>query len=321
MDEQARLHLQRFADAYREAAPEGWVRIVTWWAKMGESPEEASLDATMAPAVVVLRDRSGFLVQEPIEPMSEPLQDLIQLEALDQRHADWLVMRVEIDADDPEPRAEFDHDTLVRAETSLQDPWADEVHHYLERHREELQGLPVEPTTEEAGPALVDVPGVHEIADRIVDGLTGDHSSWIRVVMWIGRLQQEDGSTAPNNVRLNRVITWDGAQLAAEYGRTSTAHDAIEALYEAAGGVDWTQLRLIADRDGPCSVVAVMDEPRRPEEGAATDPYWRQVHDYLELNQDEVEALVERLQDHGNLPGDRSGQKRAGLLGWLRRRG
>ena len=321
MDEQARLHLQRFADAYREAAPEGWVRIVTWWAKMGESPEEASLDATMAPAVVIFRDRSGVLVQEPIEPASEPLQDLLQLEALDQDDTGWLVMRVEIDADDPEPRAEFDHDTLVRAQTSLQDPWADEVHHYLERHREELRGLPAEPTTEEAGPALVDVPGVHEIADRIVDGLTGDHSSWIRVVMWIGRLQQEDGSTAPNNVRLNRVITWDGAQLAAEYGRTSTAHDAIEALYEAAGGVDWTQLRLIADRDGPCSIVAVMDEPRRPEEGAATDPYWRQVHDYLELNQDEVEALVERLQDHGNLPGDRSGQKRGGVLGWLRRRG
>ena len=150
MDEQARLHLQRFADAYREAAPEGWVRIVTWWAKMGESPEEASLDATMAPAVVVLRDRRGFLVQEPIEPMSEPLQDLIQLEALDQRHADWLVMRVEIDADDPEPRAEFDHDTLVRAETSLQDPWADEVHHYLERHREELERM--------SGPATTSTP-------------------------------------------------------------------------------------------------------------------------------------------------------------------
>ncbi|WP_169316046.1 hypothetical protein [Serinicoccus profundi] len=78
-------------------------------------------------------------MQESIEPTSEPLQDLLQLEALDQADTSWLVMRVEIDADDPEPRVEFDHDTLVRAETSLQDPWADEVHHYLERHCEELE--------------------------------------------------------------------------------------------------------------------------------------------------------------------------------------
>ncbi|OLT25857.1 hypothetical protein BJF82_12650 [Kytococcus sp. CUA-901] len=129
-----------------------WVRIVTWWAKMGDSPDEASLDATMTPAVVIFRDRSGVLVQEPIEPASEPLQDLLQLEALDQDDTGWLVMRVEIDADDPEPRAEFDHDTLVRAQTSLQDPWADEVHHYLERHREELRGLPAERRRRRPGP-------------------------------------------------------------------------------------------------------------------------------------------------------------------------
>lgn len=117
------------------------MRIVTWWANLGYSTEDASLDATMSPAVVALRDRSEVLVQQPIQPVSEPLQDLIQLEALDQGGADWLVMRVEIDADDPKPRVEFDHDTIVRAETSLQDPWADEVHHYLERHREELEQM------------------------------------------------------------------------------------------------------------------------------------------------------------------------------------
>ena len=133
--------LTTFAQRYRDAAPNGWVRIVTWWAKMGDSPDEASLDATMTPAVVIFRDRRGVLVQEPIEPTSEPLQDLLQLEALDQDDSGWLVMRLEIDADDPEPRVEFDHETLVRAETSLQDPWADEVHHYLERHRDELEQM------------------------------------------------------------------------------------------------------------------------------------------------------------------------------------
>lgn len=130
-----------FAKRYRDAAPDGWVRIVTWWAKLGDSAEEASLDATMTPAVVILRDRSGSLVQEPIEPTSEPLQDLLQLETLDRADSGWLVLRVEIDADDPQPRVEFDHATLVRAETSLQDPWADEVHHYLERHRGELEQM------------------------------------------------------------------------------------------------------------------------------------------------------------------------------------
>lgn len=143
MKDEARRHLLRFAERYREAAPEGWVRIVTWWAKLGDSPQTASLDALATPGEVIVRRTDGSLHQQPIEAASEPLQDLLQLEALEAGEPEegWLVMRMEIDHDDPEPRVTFDHETLVRAETSLQDPWAQEVHLYLERHRDELEQL------------------------------------------------------------------------------------------------------------------------------------------------------------------------------------
>ena len=151
MDEQARLHLQRFADAYRECAPEGWVRIVTWWAKLGDSADEASMSAVQSPAEVVVRGADGVLRQESLAPDFPWMHVKAMDEALKgEPEEGWLVMRVEIDADGHEPRVGFDHDTLVRAETSLQDPWADEVHHYLERHREELERM--------SGPATTSTP-------------------------------------------------------------------------------------------------------------------------------------------------------------------
>lgn len=157
------------------------------------------------------------------------------------------------------------------------------------------------------------------VLGQITQGLVRDHPEWVRAVLWIGRLAEKDGSLAPENIRLNRVLTWSNKddEVHAEYGRTGPLFDPIEELYRLVDDVRWTQIRLVEDRDGQRSFTLITDEPARQEEGSATDPYWQQVHDYLELNRDEVDALVERLHSSGDLPGGKKKPSR-GVLGYFR---
>ena len=128
-------------------------------------------------------------------------------------------------------------------------------------------------------------------------------------MIWIGRLNYE-GEPTDTNTRLNRVLSYTDGEVVADYHtkmrNVSALYRRIDALTE---NVDWTQCRIVADRDGKLQIDLVTDEPRRDLEGAGTDPYWRQVHDYLELNREQVNALVERLRSSGDLPG---GEKRSG---------
>lgn len=160
--------------------------------------------------------------------------------------------------------------------------------------------------------------GRSEDLDPVLDELVEQYlvkapQNWIRLVVWIGRLVDPDGSPALGDIRLNRVITWAGdGDHAAEEGLgaaytkgfgTTVIFDRVQALLAARGEGDWTQFRLEQDRDGQRRLHLVTDEPRRPELDAATDPYWRQVHDYLQLRRDDLVALVERLRAAGQLPG------------------
>lgn len=160
-----------------------------------------------------------------------------------------------------------------------------------------------------------------EPLDLMVEALTRQHPGWIRVVQWVGRLH-ENGGPGDADVRPNRVLVWDGAEVRAEYGKNLGLSSAFRTLAEVTQDVDWTQVRAVTDRDGQGSVVLVTDEPRRSADDAATDPYWRQVHDYLELNRAEVEELVEGLRASGDLPGEeRSAEGTAAgrrLLGYFR---
>lgn len=133
-------YIQKFADRYRAAAPEGWVRIVTWWTKLGDSRGEASLSATTSVAEAIVRRADGNLVQEPIRPKTPPVQDLLQIEPLQVGTPDegWMLLKVEIEPDRV-VRADFEQGEPLRTEGSLRSRWADEVHRYLDLHREELE--------------------------------------------------------------------------------------------------------------------------------------------------------------------------------------
>lgn len=157
------------------------------------------------------------------------------------------------------------------------------------------------------------------VLGQITHGLVQDHPGWIRAVLWIGRLTQEDGSLAPHNIRLNRVLTWNAEEdkVRAEYGRTGPVFDAITELYRLVGEQPWTQVRMVEDRDGERSFTLITDEPARPEEGSATDPYWQQVHNYLDLNREQVDALVDRLRSSGDLPGEKKKSGR-GVFSYFR---
>ena len=135
-------YLEKLADRYRAGAPAGWVRIVTWWAKLGDSPEEASLWATTSVDQVIVRRDDGSLMQRPIQPATPPEQDLMQIEPLQVGTPDegWMLLKVEIEPDRI-VRVDFEQGEPVRTETSLTSGWAAEVHQYLERHRAELESL------------------------------------------------------------------------------------------------------------------------------------------------------------------------------------
>lgn len=158
--------------------------------------------------------------------------------------------------------------------------------------------------------------------DRIVAEYTKELPGWVRVVVWVGRLAEPDGSPAEANVTVHRVLSWDGERVTADYGRGHGARQAFRDIDEATADRHWTELRIEVDRDGQRKVDLVTDQPMRAVDNSATDPHWRQVHDYLELHQTEVEALVERLRANGNLPGEAApAEQRRGILGYFRRDG
>ena len=167
---------------------------------------------------------------------------------------------------------------------------------------------------------MSDPASVDRQVEVIVSLVTSEHPLWIRAVVWVGRLQNDDGSPAESDIYLNRVLCWKDGDVVAEYYTGFDDYDAYRAISQMTSDVDWTQFRLVVDRDGGRQVEFVTDEPRRQVEGSATDPYWRQVHDYLELNRDEVDALVERLRASGDRTGEEK-RGRRGLLSLFRHRG
>lgn len=144
-----------------------------------------------------------------------------------------------------------------------------------------------------------------------------DFPDWIRVVIWVGRLVDGDEPT-DTTIRLNRVLSYRDGEVVADYYTGMGTASLYRRLDELTQDVDWTQCRIVSDRDGSRQVGLVTDEPRRPLEGSATDPYWHQVDDYVELNRAEVEALVQRLRAKGQLPGAEEPKKRPKLLGYFR---
>ncbi|KUG57160.1 hypothetical protein AVL62_15350 [Serinicoccus chungangensis] len=158
---------------------------------------------------------------------------------------------------------------------------------------------------------------IDEHVEHVVAVLTAEHSQWVRAVAWVGRLQDSAGTPAEGDIYLNRVLCWEDGEVVTKYYTGVDDYDAYLAISQMTCDVDWTQFRLVADRDGGRQVEFVTNERRRQVEGSATDPYWHQVDDYLELNREEVDALVDRLRDSGDLPGEKKTSGR-GLLSYFR---
>lgn len=159
--------------------------------------------------------------------------------------------------------------------------------------------------------------------EEYVNEITKTQPDWIRLVAWIGRLAEPDGRPAGSSTTVHRIVVHEGAGPRAEYGSTMDAYDAFRRMELALEDVDWSELRLVADRDGQRDIQVLTDLPLRPEEDSGSDPYWDQVHDYLELNRAEVDALVERLRASGDLPGEAAPAepRRSGVLAYFRRDG
>lgn len=157
--------------------------------------------------------------------------------------------------------------------------------------------------------------------DRIVAEYTKELPHWIRVVVWVGRLAEPDGSPAEGNITVHRVLSWDGERVTADYGRGFGARPAFRDIEQTTAHQDWTELRIEVDRDDQRRIDLITDCSARPVDNSATDPHWRQVHDYLELNRAELDVLVERLRASGDLPGDAPVERRRGVLGSFRRDG
>lgn len=164
------------------------------------------------------------------------------------------------------------------------------------------------------------MPSVDESVDQIAAEFTQGHPNWIRMVVWVGRLAERDGAPAGADTSVDQVLSWDGDQVVADYASGQGAHQALHDIEEATHDVPWTELRIEVDRDGQRRVEFETEQPMRLLDDSATDPHWDQVHDYLELNRAEVDALVERLRASGDLPGEAApAASRRGVLGYFRR--
>lgn len=147
---------------------------------------------------------------------------------------------------------------------------------------------------------------------------------WVRLVTWVAFLADDDGSVSRSGWTTREIAIvqhGDGpdALEGVQWRPDSQAGFEIQDLDEKLAGEPeegWTILRVVIDRDGTYSA-DFSHESARPWEDAATDPFFDDVRDYLERNREEVEALVERLREQGDLPGSGGESRGAGRLGRL----
>jgi hypothetical protein len=143
--------------------------------------------------------------------------------------------------------------------------------------------------------------------------------TWIRGVVWRGRLVETDGSPAGTDKTVAVCVAHDGTELSQSYlSGSADGARAMMALQEALVGEPedaWTVLRIEIDRDGQRRV-DFSHEPARRLEDSSEDEFWDDVHKYLERNRTELEQFVERLREQGDLP-EANGDKGGGRLGKL----
>jgi hypothetical protein len=130
--------------------------------------------------------------------------------------------------------------------------------------------------------------------------------NWVRIVTWSAHLADEGGNVdRGTRMRVEIAVVLGREGLTGEHFKPDSQAvfdlDDMEAALEGEPEAGWTILRLEIDRDGPYR--ADFDTgPARPMLDSATDPYWKAVHDYVDLHRSELEEFVERLRVQGDLP-------------------
>jgi hypothetical protein len=143
--------------------------------------------------------------------------------------------------------------------------------------------------------------------------------NWIRIVTWSAHLADENGTVDRGMLKqaeIAVVLTPEG--ITREYfhadSQASFDLDDLEPALDGEPESGWTMLHIEIDRDGPYR--AEFDTgPARALLDSATDPYWRGVHDYVDLHRDELEQFVERLREQGDLPDAAAGASTASSTG------
>jgi hypothetical protein len=140
VNHQAREALERLVARYRAIAPEGWIRVISWWAYLGDG---GTTDRSVLkhPEIAIVLGPDG-LSSEYFRPDSHAGNDIDALnEALvGEPEEGWTLLQLEIDRDGT-VRTDFDTGPARELEDSATDPFWDGVHEYLERNRPALEEL------------------------------------------------------------------------------------------------------------------------------------------------------------------------------------
>lgn len=314
--------IRAVAERLVQVAPQGWARLVGNWEATVVDGEVSLNWITLG--VVDLGDRWGagqFGYDAVLYDLVVELNEAVA--ATGER---WSVLDLEVDRDG-DFRTQFgygparrtlgipDEESLGRFESYL-DSWVAE--------HGPVPGGGAAPPEGGVPQAATAPPLFHPLAvdDQAVADLVAEYThaqpGWVRVVVWMEQLGEPGQPRAYATV--HRVIVHDASGLRAEYVRSRDREDrdAFSRVESSLEGVRWHELRIVADRDGGRDVV-VRTEPVRAPDGSVVDPPWELVHDHLELNRPELEALVERLRASGDLPGAGARGSRRGLFA-LRRR-
>jgi hypothetical protein len=142
--------------------------------------------------------------------------------------------------------------------------------------------------------------------DYLADLGASAPTNWIRQVAWQGQLVEADGSSAGVEKEVTVCVTATDAGLGQEYlfGGADGARAMMELQAALADEPEsgWTMLRIEVDRDGERRV-EFSHEAARALDDSSEDTFWDDVHQYLERNRPELEALAARLRESGMLAG------------------
>lgn len=128
------------AAGYAAMAPDSWIRVVTWMARLADHEHGPIVSAMEVSRIVVWQADGPGLVQLPGDEATDAASARLTDVEQDSPAEGWTFLRVELDRDG-RSRVEFSHDPALVVDTAVLDPYWDDVKHYVDRHREDLDAF------------------------------------------------------------------------------------------------------------------------------------------------------------------------------------